>query len=286
VLRIAACAALVACGGSAAEPPRVFGGDRPVTLQVPEGEGGPGPLPLLLILHGYGATGLLQQAYLGFVGAADDRGILVAAPEGTVDADGKPFWNASDACCDFYGSGVDDVAYLGGLIDDIRAAYDVDPDRVYVIGHSNGGFMSYRLACERSDAIAAIMSLAGAAAFQDPDTCRPEEPVSVLSIHGDADTDVLYDGSTAEPGGYPGAVASIERWADDDGCAGGLEATGELDLDQRLDGAETERSAAAGCPDGIGAELWTLRGGTHVPSFAQPLTADEVWAWLEAHPKR
>jgi polyhydroxybutyrate depolymerase len=285
--RLAALFALsvMACGGDdggapdAGPLPTVFGGDRPATLQVPADFDPAMDYPLLVILHGYSVNGVFQQSYLGLADAADGRGILVVAPEGSVDSGGRQFWNASDACCDFDGSGVDDVAYLGGLIEEIAAAYPVDPSRVHLIGHSNGGFMSFRLACERPDLIASIASLAGAASFADPTACTPDRPVSVLVLHGDADATVPYEGSAL----VPGARASATRWAGYDGCGEVLEPGGALDLDRGLDGAETRVERAPACPDGSGVELWTLEGAGHVPSFAQPTFADAVWGWLDAH---
>lgn len=278
------CAAiLTACGGEgdSRPPPTGFGGDRPVTLQVPASFDPDRSYPLLLVLHGWGGTSLLNQVYLGFTNAADTRDILVAAPDGTIDRDGKPFWNASDVCCDVYDTGVDDVGYLMTFVDDIRAAYPVDDQRIYVIGHSNGGFMAHRLACERADVFAAIMSLAGAAAFPDPASCVPSVPVSVLQVHGDADETVAYGGGES----FPGAVASVERWASYDSCAGVLTSAGDLDLEKRLDGAETMTASVTSCPAGFATDLWTIRGGAHNPVLDIPPFADLVWTWLDAHPK-
>lgn len=87
----------------------------------------------------------------------------------------------------------------------------MDDSRVYVIGHSNGGFMSYRMAYEHSDAVAAIVSLAGAnhADQRDP----PPYPVHVLQIHGTDDTTILYRGGEINENRYPSAMASVSRWA-------------------------------------------------------------------------
>ncbi len=282
---LALCAALLAaCGGGedgAAEPlPTVFGGDRPTSLQVPSTYDAGRSYPLLLALHGWGGTSLLNQIYLGFASAADARDILIAAPDGLVDRDGKPYWNASDVCCDIYETGVDDVAYLTGLVEDIQAAYSVDPARIHVVGHSNGGFMAYRLACERADLFAGIVSLAGAAAFADPATCAPAMPVSVLQIHGTADETVPYDGNA----NFPGAVASVERYATYDACTGSLAPSGTLDIEKRLEGAETTTSTAS-CPPGLATDLWTIDGGAHSPILDNPRFADLVWTWLSAHPR-
>ena len=139
----------------------MVGGDRPVTVHVPVSYSAAKPAPLLIMLHGYGSSGLEHEDYFHLGSAADARGVIYAHPDGTMDSDGAPFWNATDACCDFDGTGVDDSDYLGALVASIKATVNVDPKQVFFIGHSNGGFMSYRMACDHADLVAGIVSLAG-----------------------------------------------------------------------------------------------------------------------------
>ena len=107
-----------------------------------------------MLLHGYTSSGQEQEAYLKFAPEADRRGVLYATPDGTTDARNNRFWNATDACCNLYGSTVDDCAYLVDLIKAVSAQYTVDTQRVYLVGHSNGAFMSFRMACDHADVIA------------------------------------------------------------------------------------------------------------------------------------
>jgi len=276
------------CGDGDGPPTQVwFGGERAVELMVPVSYDHAEPTPLVIVLHGYGVTARIQLAYSQLGDLVEDAGVLMLAPEGTDDEEGSLFWNATDACCDFYGVGVDDVAYVGGLIDEVKSVYNVDPARVYLFGHSNGGFMSYRMACERAGDIAAIVSLAGAT-FDDPAACDPAEPVSVLQIHGDGDDSVDYEGGdncTDRECLYPGAAASLDAWAEYDGCgAGRSQDPGRLDLDRNLAGEETRVERQDGCPDGIGLELWTIEGGGHIPAV-QSAFPGLVWGWLSAHSK-
>jgi polyhydroxybutyrate depolymerase len=255
---------------------------RPYRSRVPRDYDPARPTPLIVLLHGYGASGTVQDLYFGLGRLADARGFLYAYPDGTVDATGKRFWNASTACCDFGQTGVDDVAYLTAVLDDMSARYHVDPQRIFVVGHSNGGFMAHRLACDLSPRIAAIVSLAGAGETE-PARCRPSSPVSVLQVHGDADDVVRYEGGIFDRASYPGAVETVARWAARQDC-GPLEDSGlTLDLDSTLPGAETRVSRHSECPAGA-AELWTILGGSHLPSF-QPTWPGLVVDWLYAHPK-
>ena len=249
----------------------MFGGDRPAELKVPamltEGK----QYPLLVVLHGFGASGFVQTAFFGVGGLpAADQALLIA-PDGTENSTGKQFWNADPACCDFEGQKPDDVAYIGSLIDDIKDEWPVDPAQVFILGHSNGGYMAYRMACERADAIAAIASLAGNAASM-PATCNPAQHVSVVHLHGTVDDTVPYTG----------AVPSVDQWAAKNGCGTTRSVASDLDLDNSVQGAETHVAPTTGCPTNGAVELWTMEGSSHVPvmnaSFATTLLD-----WFTAH---
>ena len=267
-----------------------------MTVHVPPAYASDTPAPLLILLHGYGASGAEQESYWRLGPVAAEEGMLYAYPDGSPDVDGARFWNGTDACCDFHGSGVDDSGYLAGLVSQIKAKANVDPRRVYFVGHSNGAFMSYRVACDHADDVAAIVSLAGAT-FGTPAKCMPSSPVAVLEIHGTADDTVLFGGGNlgelfagSQVADYPGARASVATWAAYDGCATTAAAMPEtLDLDVAVAGPtgpdETTIGAySTGCQPGGHAELWTMAGGSHVPDLS-PGFAGAVVDFLLAHPK-
>jgi len=232
--------------------------------------------PLIVLLHGYGANGFVQTSYFHLKSLTDADKALFIAPDGTTDAGGKQFWNADPACCDFGNTGVDDVAYLGKLMDDIVAEWPVDKNAVFFLGHSNGGYMSYRMGCERADSISAVVSLAGNAASV-PSDCNPSKPVSVLHMHGTSDSTVPYAPATG-----PGAESSVEQWATHDGCGTTRTSTVTLDLDTAVAGAETHGEATDGCPSKIAVDLWSLEGSSHIPIFDPPV-ATTLLDWMLAH---
>jgi polyhydroxybutyrate depolymerase len=258
------------------------GGNRPVEVIVPSSYDEAVATPLLILLHGYSADGPVQDLYFGFTEMAEERGFLYAYPSGTLDQTGENFWNATPACCNFGDEPVDDSAYLIGLVDEISAKWNVDPKRVYFVGHSNGGFMSHRMACDHADKVAAIVSLAGAN-FLDPADCTASEPVSVVQIHGTADDTIAYEGGSTLGGAattYPSAAESVAAWAVVDGCVGEPAAAGTKDLTAQT----TNVLKYSGCTAGTDVELWTIEGGGHIPVFTDGF-GPAVFDFLEAHPK-
>ena len=255
-----------------------IGGNRPTSLLMPNDV--EGPLPLIVSLHGYGGDASAHDWYFGLSQRVEAYGFALITPQGTSDGRGRAFWNATDYCCNFDGSDIDDAGYIASLIDEAREHVDVD--RVYVVGYSNGGFMAYRLACDGIDGLAGIVSLAGSS-FGDDTRCADAPPVSVLQIHGTADLDIPYDG-TMEQGysaEYPGAVALAERWAQRAGCnLDALEVLEPIDLDEIVEGAETRvQRYADGCADGVIVEQWTLDGVDHSPFFSDDWP-DHLLGWL------
>jgi poly(3-hydroxybutyrate) depolymerase len=334
-------------------PPFYLGGDRPATYFMPFDYDKTAPIPLLISLHGFTGSGAGQDIYFGLSKVTQKNGVMLVIPDGTTNPDGNQFWNATDACCDLWGSGVDDVAYISGLIEEAQTYFNIDAKRVYLVGHSNGGFMSMRMACDRSDLIAGVVNFAGAA-WWDPSDCGTPDPVAVLQVHGTWDTTILYKGKTPHEGdpaavevnvdtcltwscpdhygacmeneackayydcligcsqkpgaqecygqcwatspnearvlwmptftcglgagcytkdwtqswpGYAGAEETVARWAARNGCDDTTDTDVAIDLIDEVAGTDTTPTRYVNCPQGIGAELWTIEYGSHVPGF-------------------
>lgn len=239
--------------------------ERPYVLGVPSSISAPNKAPLVLFLHGYGASGPRLQDVLEVPRVAERERFIYAIPQGTRSALGRRFWNATPACCDFQHRGVDDVSYLAAVIADSQRRAPVDPERIYVFGFSNGGFMAHRLACELSGTITAIVSIAGMS-FLDRSRCSPEGSVGVIQVHGDADEIVSYGGGhtlgRAVLPRHPSAVDSINRWVQTNGCSLEVPQRETIDLEPRIPGAETTITTYRGCRE-RGVELWTVAGGSH-----------------------
>jgi polyhydroxybutyrate depolymerase len=234
------------------------------------------------MFHGYGSSAVGHESYLHLRDLADEKTFLYAYPDGLKDVVGLQFWNATDACCDLYGKTVDDVAFAAAIIADVSGAYAVDPKRVWLFGHSNGGFMAHRLACDLSSQLSAVVSLAGMT-WNDASKCGSPQRLALLQIHGTADQTISYDGGrVAAPwmAPYPSAHETVAHWAAIDGC-GAIVQTGETEPVAADFTTTVERYE--NCAGGA-VELWSVQGGPHEPNLAAGWY-EPVWAFVAAHPR-
>jgi polyhydroxybutyrate depolymerase len=263
---------LLAACGSAAFPPGtiVVGGSRPVAVVRPPDHDPTVPTPLVVVLHGYGSNDTNMERTFPLGSGAAVAGAMIVRPRGTMNPFGQRFWNAAGACCDIFGSGVDDVGYLMGVLDEIEARVAVD--RVVLFGHSNGGFMAYRLACEHGDRFAAVVSVAGAL-DDPPPACDGPGPPAMLQVHGTRDGVIPYDGGFVfgRPP-FTGAERTVAILAERSGCSPGLTAGRPFDLDTSVTGPETTPLSAA-CPEGRRVALWAVEGAAHEPRVGADFAA-------------
>lgn len=265
----------------------VDGRERSYRLYVPA-ELPDGRVPLFVGLHGGSGWGDQFVATNGIEAVADREGFVVVHPDGVDIGGGRRaggVWNGGVCCGVAAREDVDDVAYIEALLDRLEADHDIDPGRVYAFGHSNGGIMSYRLACELADRIVGIGVVAGTLGVN---ACEPSAPVSVLHVHGDADENLPIEG-----GEGPRSVAGVDFPSPRDGfevlaAANGCPAA-EPDV-------TTDRRTP--CDSGTEAVFIALPGAQHPwpgtdaptrPGSGDPFTAydatTELVDFLLAHPR-
>ena len=145
----------------------------------------PEPCPLIINMHGYGGHALGQRNYSEMDDYAIPQNIAVVYPEGILNS-----WN----CGGFWGNhNYDDVGFIRVLIDSVAANFNIDLDRVYACGFSNGGYMAYELACELADKIAAFGSVTGNFLLNEDQVCYTSRNIPIIDFHGTADSFVPYD---------------------------------------------------------------------------------------------
>jgi polyhydroxybutyrate depolymerase len=267
VLVVAGCVAAKPSGfveGTSVHTISVGGHDRSYRLYKPKGL--PASAPLVVMLHGGFGSGNQAEKSYGWDELADSAKVVVAYPDGVNRA-----WNVNGGgCCGKPAKeGIDDVGFITAAIADIEHNVSIDTSRVYATGMSNGGIMSYTLACETS-----IFAAIGPTSATQLNACKTPHPTSVMHIHGTADHLIRY-------GGGPGSgVAHIDGppvtelnafWRNVDHC-GAPTATSS--------GSVT--TSTAGCAEGRSVVLITVDGGGHQwPKFA----TEKLWQFFAAHPR-
>ena len=239
--------------------PAQVGGDRPARVLLPKNHDPATTWPLVLLIHGYRSTAAFTDQMLGLSSRVSLDGFVLLLPEATLDGDGFSRWNQDPAM----GAGPDDVGYLTALLRESIARYAIDPQRVYVVGHSNGGYMAYRLACEIPELITAIAPLGCSSQIGDDECGADGPPVNLLHAHGGLDLAHPYDGS----GGERAIEAVVERHASQIGCGAPDADEGPFDFDTTIAGAETEIRTWSTCERGTRVMRWKLNDVGHLPFF-------------------
>lgn len=183
---------------------------RDYRLYIPKNYNPSKAAPLVLNLHGLTSNAIQQEFYGDFRPIADTAGFLICHPNGTVSVTtGLTFWNVGLAA----GENVDDVGFIEALIDSLSAKYNIDSKRIYSTGMSNGGFMSYLLACA-STRFAAIASVTGSSTPLIDIKCKTANAIPIMEIHGTADQTVPYNGTT----GIKAIPELVSYWANKNSC--------------------------------------------------------------------
>jgi len=213
------------------------------------------PVPLVLNLHGYSSNNFEQEYYGSFHAIADTANFLVVMPNGTIDNQGNRFWNTFGGT-----STVNDVKFIDNLIDTLQKTYNIDPQRIYGTGMSNGGFMSYALACQLNRRIAAIASVTGSMIVPNLNACQPKRPVPVMEIHGTADPVVPYTGGTLL--NFASVPNVVNAWVNFNKCNQTPLIT-PVPNTNLTDGSQAERIVYSGGTNGATVEHYKIAGGGH-----------------------
>jgi len=286
----------------------IFGGlKRTCLIHIPPSHDKTKPKPLLIALHGGGGTGksMVKLTLGGFDKLSDKKGFVVVYPDGI----GKN-WNdgrkGEETGYRAHKENIDDVGFISALIGALIKKLNIDPKRVYVTGISNGAIMSYRLACELSEKIAAIAPVAGSIPQNLYPSCSPSKPISVLAINNVNDPLMPFaGGNITGPFGFKklGKVLStseaIRFWVKHDKCSLSPVVTYEPDKDPE-DGTRVRKEVYGNGKGGTEVILYAIEGGGHtwpggwqylperiVGKTSRDIDANEViWDFFEKHPAR
>ncbi len=278
------------------------GRERHYLLYAPPQASSGDPVPLVFMLHGGGGRPEIYEEVTRFGELARTEGFVLVYPAGSgrLGSERLLTWNAGHCCGFAMERGIDDVGFFRQMVSAVTAEFNIDPNRIYTAGHSNGGIMSYWLAAEMSDVFAAVGIVAGTIGGyptpESPDLImipQPAQPVSVIHIHGMEDDNLRYEGGvnddeTRSHRNDLSVAESISFWVSANRC-------GAAETTTRDEGMVIVEMYT--CPKAVGVTLISIVDGGHSwPSGNAPRrtsdspsqrvnATEEIWAFFEAHPK-
>lgn len=250
------------------------GENREYILYVPDAYDGSTKVPLMLNFHGFGGLASDYMEYADMRPQADANGFILVYPQGTC-LDGYPHWNAALDGPDNK-SEAEDLGFIVALIDELATQYQIDEERVYACGYSNGAFFSYALACYQSDKIAAIGSVSGTM-LDTSATCTPTHPLAMINLHGTEDDVIPYEGGSD----YIAIPEVIDYWID----FNHTNTTPIVNIEND-NGISIEHTQYLEGDSGVVVEHYKLIGDGHVwfdMNFQGSNTSDLIWDFVSQY---
>ncbi len=271
--------------------------EREYFVHVPPKYDSKKPTSVVLVFHGGGSNAEQIIRYCGLNKKADEAGFIAVYPNGTGRLEKMLTFNGGNCCGYAMNNNVDDVEFTRKILDDLAKSANIDPKRVFATGMSNGGIMSYLLASELSDRIAAIAPVSGP---MGTDTCKPKRPVSVIHFHGTDDENAPFKGGKGERSvsgtDFYSVDHSIQAWVKANGCA--KEPVVTKLPDTAKDGTTIIRKAYGNGKDGSEVVLVIIEGGGHTwpgqetrlrmlgKSTKNISANDLMWEFFQKHPMK
>jgi polyhydroxybutyrate depolymerase len=272
------------------------GTSRSFIVHIPTGYTGSSPLPVVFDFHPLGGTGQSQMSASGWGTKCDSVGCIAVFPNSAANAGNG--WDVGYCCQGAQSNKVDDVQFTRDMIKWLEANTCVDPKRVYASGCSNGGGMSYMLACNAADVIAAVAPVdfrcitgtepASASSLTATNntacTCTLPRPISVTAFDEGQDMSIVpYNGgqtvvaADCPPGGtckafiFSSAQVNVDTWAHFDSC------TGSATTDPNNSICQTYTS----CGGNTEVSLCTANSASHCGSYASSKIVDTAWGMFQ-----
>jgi polyhydroxybutyrate depolymerase len=253
-----------------------------------------GKWPVVFAFHGGGTHARVMMRFCGLSEKAKQAGFVVVYPEGSGRVHWARTWNAGNCCGHAMRNKIDDVGFVGAILDELKDSASIDIHRVFATGMSNGAMLCYRLASEMAERIAAIAPVAGP---MGAETCSPKRPVPVCHFHGQDDQFAPYRGGVGKRSrtgvNFYSVDHTIKAWVEANGC----EARPGVSVlpTQVEDGTRVTRIAYEGGRDGSEVLLYSIEGGGHtwpgrentfpmLGAWTGNVSAnDEMWEFFQRH---
>jgi polyhydroxybutyrate depolymerase len=262
------------------------GEKRKYLLYVPASYNPATPTPLVISIHGFAEWPAHQMTTSHWNQLADEFGFIVVYPSGT----GFPLHWRTNEQPGIKNDPQRDVTFISDLIDQLESKYNIDSNRIYANGLSNGGGMTFMLACKLSDRIAAIGTVSGLYLLPWSE-CNPSRPVPVIAFHGTADPIVPYQGGPSQSFNmpFPNIPDWINEYAHRNQCT---DAPIELTITSEVNVVQY-----TSCAQNADVIFYTIQGGGHSWPGGKPLpkiivgtTTQDIdatrlmWAFFVQHP--
>jgi polyhydroxybutyrate depolymerase len=241
------CPAAALAPGDTTRQLNVGGVNRSYILHVPSTYSGDARVPLLFSFHGLGGNGQQQRNQMGagnFVAETDAESVVMAFPNGVNSG-----FDVGECCVD-----ADDVGFTRAMVADIQSVACIDSKRIYATGFSNGGGMSYKLACDAADIFAAVAPGSFQFGTLNVNDCNPSRPISIVAQNGTNDFAVPFEGGPTPVTNtivFIGAQATFDKWSEFNGCTGPAQDIGN------------NCTQVSGCEGGTENTLCVIEGGNH-----------------------
>ncbi|MDF1672074.1 MAG: PHB depolymerase family esterase [Vicingaceae bacterium] len=245
---------------------------REYIVYVPRSYDGNTAVPLVFNFHGFGGLASEYMSYANMRPQADAQNFILIYPQGSC-LNGDSHWNASLPGPDNK-SNADDFGFIEALITKLNSSYNIDNERIYACGYSNGGMLAYALACYKNNLIAGACSVSGCMLDND---CSPTNPTAILSIHGTSDDVLSYNGNSS----FNSVAFALNYWTTFNNT------DGSPSIDSYNDNGTTiEHHVYANGDSSVTVEHYKVIGGGHDwfnMSYQGNNTGDLIWNHLSQY---
>ena len=251
--------------------------DRDFIVYIPDSYEHISKSAAVFVFHGFGGSNDQIMFNSDINSIAERENFIVVYPQGS-SFFGYPHWNVGGWT---NSSSVDDVGLIDFLIELISQEYNINHDRIYATGMSNGGFFSFLLGCQLSEKFAAVASVTGSMTNETFNECNPQREVPVLQIHGTDDSIVTYNGNSAI--GSIGVSQVLSYWSSNNYCSTNPEVSDITDSNPN-DNIHVQRFLFDGGINGSVVEHYKIYGGEHVWFNYEDINSSElIWEFFSNH---
>lgn len=229
---------------------------RTYKIYIPESINTHEYVPLVFVFHGAFGNGAGMERGTGFNQLAEDHKFIVCYPDAATEN-----WEEGCMCNKPYRLGIDDIGFVNFLIDKLSTLYKIDSKKIYAAGYSQGGLFAQNVACKLSGKFAAVAAVASSMSVQLFESCKPENKISLLIIHGTEDNTLPFNGLESGSFSLVSSPSAFKLWGNINGC--NSEEKAEILPDKGDPYISVIKRYYENCTGNIKTILYEVKGGGH-----------------------